>query len=152
MPPITRHPVNVEISHGVLMDKRIKNKGSVILIVVFIIALMSTIVMGMAQLNTEELLIMTNQMNSAQALESAYAGLNDAFAELYSDSSWTDGFTNKSFNSDSYTVSVTGSLPNLTLTSTATTQQGYIAKVETDVTVSSSSPYTVRVDELRINE
>jgi Tfp pilus assembly protein PilX len=134
------------------MDKRIKNNGSVILIVVFIIALMSTIVMGMAQLNTEELLIMTNQLNSAKALESAYAGLNDAFAELYSDSSWTTGFSNKSFNSGSYTVSVTGSFPNLMLTSMATTQQGYIAKVETDVTVSSSSPYTVRVDELRINE
>ena len=134
------------------MDKRMKNNGSVILIVVFIIALMSTIVMGMAQMNTEELLIMTNQINSAKALESAYAGLNDAYAELYSDSNWTTGFTNKSFDSGSYTVSVTGSAPNLTLTSTATTQQGYIAKVESDVAVSISSPYTVRVDGLRINE
>jgi Tfp pilus assembly protein PilX len=134
------------------MDKRTKNNGSVMLIVVFIIALMSTIVMGIAQINTEELLIMTNQANSAQALESAYAGLNDAFAELHSDSSWTNGFTNKSFNGDSYTVSVTGSLPNLTLTSTATTSQGYVAKIESDVTVSFLSPYIVRVDELRINE
>jgi len=134
------------------MDKQTKNNGSVILMVVFIIALMSTIVMGIAQLNTEELLIMTNQINSTKALETAYAGLNDAFAELYFDSSWTNGFTNKSFNGGSYTVSVTGSYPNLTLTSTATTQQGYIAKAESDVSVSSSSPYTVRVDELRINE
>ena len=134
------------------MAMRIKNNGSVIVIVVFIIALMSTIVMGIAQLNTEELLIVSNQANFAQAMESAYAGLNDAFAELHSNSSWTSGFTNKSFNSDSYTVSVTGSLPNLTLASTATTAQGYIAKVESDVTVSSSSPYVVRVDELRRNE
>jgi Tfp pilus assembly protein PilX len=134
------------------MEKRIKNNGSVILIVIFIIALMSTIVMGIAQLNTEELLIMTNHANSTHALESAYAGLNDAFAELYSDSSWTTGFTNKSFNSDSYTVTVAGSLPNLTLTSTATTSQGYIAKIESDVTVSDTTPHVVRVDELRINE
>ena len=122
------------------------------LIVVFIIALMSIVVMGIAQINTEELLIMTNQTNAAHALESAYAGLNDAFAELHSDSSWTSGFTNKSFNSDSYTVSVTGSLPNLTLASIATTAQGYVAKIESDVTVSFLSPYIVRVDELRINE
>ena len=134
------------------MDKQTKNNGSVILIVVFIIALMSTIVMGIAQINTEELLIMNNQANSAQALESAYAGLNDAFAELRFDSDWTDGFTDKSFNGGLYTVSIEGSLPKLTLTSTATTSQGYIAKVESDVTVSNSSPYTVRVDELRINE
>ena len=134
------------------MDKRIRKNGSVILIVVFIIALMSTVVAGIAQINTEELMIMTNQANSAQALCSAYAGLNDAFAELRSDSGWIDGFTNKSFNGGSYTVSVSGSLPDITLISTATTSQGFVAKVQSDVTVSTSSPYIVRVDELRINE
>lgn len=134
------------------MDKRTKNKGSVILIVVFIIALMSTVVAGIAQMNTEELMLMTNQINAAQAMESAHAGLNDAFAELYADSGWTDGFASKSFSDGTYTVTVSGIFPKLTLTSTAATSQGFSAKIESDVTVSASSPYTLRVDELRINE
>lgn len=134
------------------MNRRIKNNGSVILIVVFIIALLSTVVMGIAQINTEELLIVSNQANSAQAVEAAYAGLNDAFAELRSDSSWDSGFTDKSFNSGSYSVSVAGSLPDLTVSSTSQTSQGFIANVQADITVSSASPYTVRVVKVRINE
>ena len=134
------------------MDKRIGQKGTVLLIVVFVIALLSTVVVGIAQINTEELMLMSNQANAAQALESAYAGLNDAFSELRSDSSWTDGFSSKSFNGGNYTVAVSGSLPNLVIDSTATTANGFVAKVSADVTVSTSSPYVIRVDELRINE
>lgn len=134
------------------MNKRIKHKGTVILIVVFIIALLSTVVVGIAQINTEELMLMNNQANAAQALESAYAGLNDAFSELRLDSSWTSGFTNKSFNSGTYTVAISGSLPSLVVESMATTAKGFVSKVQADVTVSPDSPYVVRVDELRVNE
>ena len=134
------------------MNKRTKNKGSVILIVVFIIALMSTVVAGIAQMNTEELMLMTNQINAAQAIELAHAGLNDAFAELYADSGWTGGFASKSFSDGTYTVTVSGTFPKFTLISTAATSQGFAAKIESDVTVSASSPYILRVDELRINE
>ena len=128
------------------------NKGSVILIVVFIIALLSAVVVGIAQINTEELMLTTNQINSAQAIEAAYAGMNDAFAHLRSDSGWTTGFSNKSFNRGSYSVTVTGTLPELIVTSTAVTSSGFTAKVIAEITVSNNSPYIIRVDQLKVNE
>ena len=134
------------------MNMRNKHRGSVILIVVFIIALLSTIVVGIAQINTEELMLMTNQINAAQAIEAAYAGLNDALAQLRSDSGWTAGFSNKTFNGGSYTVTVSGSLPELTINSTASTSSGFTARAVAEVTVSSDSPYVVRIDKLKVNE
>ena len=128
------------------------NNGSVLLIAIFATALLSAVVIGMLQMNTEEIQVMRNQIYAAQALAIAEAGLNDAFSELRVDSSWDDGFTDKSFNDDSYTVTVSGTLPNLTITSTGTSSQGFVARVEADVTVSGLSPYIIRIDNLRINE
>jgi hypothetical protein len=106
----------------------------------------------MAQMNTEEIQLMRNQIFAAYALATAEAGLNDAFSEIRADPNWTTGFTDKAFNGGSYTVTVTGSLPNRTITSTGTSSEGFVAKVEADVTISTSSPYIIRIDNLRINE
>ncbi|MGD8786297.1 MAG: hypothetical protein PVJ60_02650 [Phycisphaerales bacterium] len=129
-----------------------KNNGSVFLITIFIIALLSAAVIGMLQVNTEEIQLMRNQIFAAQALAVAEAGLNDAFSELRADSGWTDGFTDKSFNGGSYTVAVSGTLPNLIITSTGTSSQSFVARVEADITLSSGSPYIIRIDRLGINE
>jgi len=134
------------------MKVKRKNNGSVLLITIFVVALLSAITIGMLQMNTEEIQLMRNQIYAADALAIAEAGLNDAFAEIRADSSWTTGFTNKAFNDDTYTVTVTGTLPNRTITSTGTSSQSFVAKVEADVTVGSSSPYIMRIDNLRINE
>ena len=134
------------------MKARLRNNGSVLLITIFMVALLSAITIGILQINTEEIQLMRNQIRAAEALATAEAGLNDAFAELRADSTWTTGFTNKAFNDDSYTVTVTGSLPNLTITSIGTSSQGFVAKVEADITVGSSSPYVIAIDNLRINE
>ena len=95
---------------------------------------------------------MRNQIRAADAVAIAEAGLNDAFAEIRVDSSWTTGFTDKAFNDDSYTVTVTGTLPNRTITSTGTSSQGFVAKAEADITVGSGSPYAIAVNNFRINE
>ena len=58
----------------------------------------------------------------------------------------------KAFNDDSYTVTVSGTLPNLTVTSTGTTDAGFVCRIESDITVGTSSPYVIRIDNLRINE
>lgn len=129
-----------------------KNNGSALLITVFAIALLSVLVIGMLQINTEEIQLMQNQIYAAKALAIAEAGLNDAFAQFRVDSGWDDGFNNKSFDGGSYTVTVTGTLPNHTIESTGTTSQGFVGRVEADVTISSSSPYIIRIDSLRINE
>ena len=142
---------DISLSH-IYMKKKTKNNGTVFLMVVFAIALIATITVGIMVMTTEELQLMQNQLFAAEAIETAEAGLNDAFAQIRSASSWTTGFTNKAFNSGSYTVTVTGTLPNRTITSTGTSPQGYVARVVTNVTVGTSAPYIIRIDNLRVNE
>ncbi len=134
------------------MNRKFRHRGSVLLIVIFVIALLAAVVMGMLQLSTEEIKLVHNQISAAHALAVAEAGLNDAFSKLRTDPNWSAGFTDKDFNNGLYTVAVSGSLPNLTITSTGTSSQGFVARVGSDVTVSSSSPYIIRIDNLRINE
>jgi type II secretory pathway component PulK len=134
------------------MKKHMKNNGMVFLVVVFAIALLTTITVGILVMTTEELQLMQNQLYAAQAMCTAEAGLNDAFAQIRSASSWTTGFTNKAFNGGSYTVTVTGTLPDRTITSTGTSPQGYIARISADVTINTSSPYSIRIDKLKVNE
>lgn len=134
------------------MKLKLRNNGSVFLMTIFVIALLSALVMGMLQMSTEEIQLMRNQNYAAQALAVAEAGLNSAFAAIRADSGWRTGYTDISFNSGSYVVTVTGTLPNLTIISTGTSPQGFVARAAADVTVSSSSPYVVRIDNLRINE
>ena len=129
------------------MKMRMKNNGTVFLIVVFAIALMATITMGILVMTTEELQLMQNQLYAVQAMCTAEAGLNAAFAQIRSNSSWTTGFTNTSFNGGSYTVTVTGT----TITSTGTSPQGYIATMAANVTISTVSPYKIRINQLRVN-
>ena len=134
------------------MKTKQRNNGAVFLVIIFAIALMATITVGIMVMTTEELQLMQNQLYAAHAVATAEAGLNDAFAEIRSDSSWTTGFTGKSFNGGTYDVVVNGSLPNRTIISTGTSAQGYVAEVNAVVMVGSSSPYPIRIDSLRINE
>ncbi len=139
------------------MKKNIYNSGSVMLTAVFAIALLSALVIGILQMNTEEIQLMQNQIYAAQARAVAEAGLNDAFSEIRDDSTWTAGFTDKSFNGGEYDVTVSGTLPFLTITSTGTTAQNFTARVEADIAVGvtnpySTGPYVIRIDKLRVNE
>jgi Tfp pilus assembly protein PilX len=133
------------------MKRKFRHNGSVLLIAIFVTALLSAVVIGILQLNTEEVQLMLNQIYAAEALATAEAGLNDAFAELRADSSWAAGFTDKAFAGGSYSVTVAGTLPDLVISSTGTSSHGFVAKVETKVTVGSSAPYVIRIDEMRTN-
>jgi Tfp pilus assembly protein PilX len=134
------------------MKTKQKNNGTVLLITIFATALLSAITIGILQINTEEIQLMRNQIYAAEAMAIAEAGLNDAFSELRLDRDWDSGFSNKVFDNGSYTVTLSGSLPNPTIESTGTSAQGFVAKVEADITVGSTSPYIIRIDSLRINE
>ena len=136
------------------MKTKPRNNGSVLLITIFAIALLSVLVMGMLQMNTEEIQLMQNHVWAAQALAIAEAGLNDAFARIRADDEWIGPLTDVSFNGGSYDVTVTGTLLNRTIVSTGTSSQGFVARVEADITVdtSDSSDHTIRIDNLRINE
>ena len=134
------------------MTDRQRHNGSVTLIVIFTIALLSTIVIGMLQLNTEEILLMQNYIYAAESRSIAEAGLNAAFAELRGDSGWTMGFADIAFAGGNYSVAVLGTSPNLTVDATSITSRGYASRVEADITVGNSSPYIIKIDELRINQ
>ena len=123
--------------------------GSSLLMVVFVTALLGAVVIGYLQMNTEEIQLMQNHVYGAEALATAEAGLNDALAQLRSDSSWDTGFSNKAFNGGSYTVMVDGT----SITATATTSRGFVARVQAELTISSDGPpYVIRIDTVRVNE
>ncbi|MHC4435067.1 MAG: hypothetical protein ACYTBS_24790 [Planctomycetota bacterium] len=135
------------------MKAKFKNNGTVLVMTIFIVALMSAVVMGILQMNTEQIQLMRNHVYAAEAIATAEAGLNAAFAVIRADSSWAVGYAAVPFNGGSYTVTIAGALPNRTIESTGTSPQGFIAQVDADVTVGTSGPpYDVTIDELRINE
>ena len=136
----------------VMKTRRKENKGTVLLAVVFAVALLSVLTMGMLQINTEELQLMCNQLYAAHALTTADAGLNDALSQIRLDDQWVGPYAGEPFNGGSYDVTVSGTLPNLTIISQGTSAQGFVAKVQADVTVDNVSPYIIRIDNLRINE
>jgi Tfp pilus assembly protein PilX len=133
------------------MKTKMKNNGTVFLIVVFAIALFTTITVGILAVTTEELQLMQNQLYAAQAMCIAEAGLNDAFAQIRANPSWTTGFPNTSFNGGSYIVTVE-TTPKRRITSTGISSQGYMARMAADVTTSTNSPCKIRIDNLRINK
>lgn len=125
--------------------------------VVFAIAMLSALTIGILQMHTEDIQLMQNQVNAAQALTVAEAGLNDAFAQLRASSSWTPdaSYTDKSFPGyGTYTVTYEGSPPDPNITSEGTTSQGFVARVKADITIdtSGSGNHTIRIDNLRVNE
>jgi len=126
-------------------------KGSVLLIAVFTIAVITVLVGGMLAITTEQLQLLSNQTSSAQAFQVAEAGINDAMASLRSNRTWNAGFTNKTFWIGSYTVDINNiDLPTVVIRSVAAAN-GYTARMTAQVTVGDSSPYAVRMDNLRIN-
>jgi Tfp pilus assembly protein PilX len=133
-----------------------ENNGSVLLIVVFAIALMSVLTIGILEMHTEEIQLMQNHVNAAQALAVAEAGLNDAFAQIWLSSTWMPdaSYTNKSFPGyGTYSVTYEGSLPDPNIISEGTSSLGYIARAKAEITVGSSGPpYIIRIDNYRINE
>jgi type II secretory pathway component PulK len=131
------------------MKKEIKKSGSILVVVVFAIALLTAFVAGMLQLNAEQIQLMRNEVYAAQAKAIAEAGIAYAFAQLRKDSGWTTKEYTENFGDGSYTVSAT----DCNVISTGTSAQGFTARVQADITIGGSvSPYIVRVDKLRINE
>jgi len=128
-----------------------RNNGSVFLVVVFAIALMATITMGILQMSTEELQILQNQLYSTEAKATAEAGLNDAFSQIRTTGS-AAAISSTSFNGGTYVVTVEGSGSDPNVISTGTSSQGYVARLKAEVTIGTSSPYVVQIDKLRINE
>ncbi|HUT29884.1 MAG TPA: hypothetical protein VMX13_08840 [Sedimentisphaerales bacterium] len=143
---------NCKVAQNMGQRPKISNGGSVLLIAIFVIALLSAVVIGILQVNTEQIQIMRNQIGAAEALAIAEAGLNDGFAQIRADDKWATGFADKAFEGGSYAVTIAGSGPNLKIVSTGSSARGFVARVEADVTLGGPAPYVIRIDNLRINE
>jgi hypothetical protein len=135
----------------VVAVKKTSCSGSVLLIVVFVLALTAALVAGMLQLTTEELLQVKNQKETARAFAVAEAGLHDAIAAIRQDISWNSGFSHKPFFEDAYSVSVSGVPPLLTIDSTGETSTGYRAVLRAEVRTGLTAPYPVRIESFRVN-
>ena len=124
------------------------------MIVVFAAALLSALVIGILQISTEEIQLMQNQVFAAQALQTAEAGLNLAFAQIRADDEWTGPITNEPFNGGTCDVTVTGTLPNLTVTSQAVSADSFAATVQAGITVDTvgTSNHAIAINNFRINE
>jgi Tfp pilus assembly protein PilX len=127
---------------------RHRQAGSVLLLVVFLVALLAATVMGHLHVNAEELQLMQNHIWGVEALAIAEAGLNDALAQLRQDATWNRGFAAKPFHGGSYSVAVRGS----TVEATGVTSRGFVARVRAEIAVESGGPpYLLRITALRIN-
>jgi Tfp pilus assembly protein PilX len=145
-------PVEILIRelHRKNMKRKMKNNGSVLLVVIFVIALLTAFTVGMLQLHSEQFQIMKNEIFTAQSNLIAQAGIADALARLRTNQALPTNF-NASFGGGSYSVTVAGSLPDPNFTAVGTSAQGFTTNISADVTVDTSS-YVVRIDKLRINE
>jgi type II secretory pathway component PulK len=123
-----------------------KNDGVALLIVVFVIALLAAVAIGMLELNTEDIQLVQNQINAAQAVATTEAGLNDALSRIRQSGNPNTNISSTPFNGGSYTV--TG---GSTITSIGTTAQGFTARVDANITIGTTSPYIIRINKLCIN-
>ena len=132
------------------MKIQTKNNGSVLLITVFAIALLTAFVVGMLEMNSEQIQLMRNEIYTAQARAIAEAGLAYAFSQLRTNSAWRGPYTSD-FGGGSYTVKATDS--PLDINSIGTSPQGFKSKVRADITIGGTAgSYVVRIDKLRINQ
>jgi len=141
------------------MKARLRNKGVVLLIVVFVIGLLAVTVIGILQINTEEIQLVTSHVRAAEALAIAEAGLNDALCQLRLDRNWTGGLrgTVKDFANGTYRIKAEPGITGSNITSTASLKPpaaDFQAEIQALVTIQNAPlpPYIVRIDNLKINE
>jgi hypothetical protein len=126
------------------------------MLTVFVIAMLSTLVVGMLKINSEEIQLIRNQIYAAQALALAEAGLNSAMAKMREDPAWKVGWDHMAvpaklnFTGGEFSVEVDDN--KVTITASVDSWQGYTSTVEAEVTMSADSPHIIRIDNYRVNE
>jgi Tfp pilus assembly protein PilX len=138
--PVSNNPISI-INHR-------PKAGSALLMVVLLAALLAAVVMGHLQVNAEEMQIMQNHFGGAEAQAIAEAGLHEALAQLRQDPEWRPQGADRPLGDGSYRVVVEGP----TVTSTAVTSRGYVAKVRAEVKEGApGSDNGLQIDRWQIN-
>jgi hypothetical protein len=139
-----------------MMKRKLKYSGSVFILSVFVIAMLSTLVMGMLKVNSTEIQLVRNRIWASQALALAEGGLNVAMAEMREDPAWKTGLEHmavpaiENFTGGEYNVEIDGN--HIVITASVDSWQGYTATIEAEVTVSGDEPHIIRIDNYRVNE
>jgi Tfp pilus assembly protein PilX len=94
------HPSSIP-NHPSSIIHHPSESGSVLLVVVLLVALLAAVVMGHLQVNTEEIQLVQNHVGGAEAMALAEAGLNDALAQLRRNPDWCAGYADKPFGGGS---------------------------------------------------
>lgn len=141
------HPVQLikNDKKGMSTKRVIKNqRGFVLLLTTFIIALGAALIIGFLQVSTTDLQIVRNDQYATRALYIAEAGIEDALYELTLDSNWNAGFTNKAFAGETYTVTLTGAAPNpRVIDSVSTVGSSFQKHLQVQVSMSGSNPAVI---------
>ena len=120
-----------------------------LLMTVFAIAFAVALVVGFLQASLTDLKIARNTQYSKRALYIADAGIEDAVSELRWLRFWSDGFADKPFAGDSYTVTVANTYPTAVIDSIGTVSGGFQKHARAGVTILGPpyhKPYPVIVD------
>ena len=135
------------------MNKCPKKNGSVLILAVFAIAIITTLAAGMLQLSYEQIQLMQNQLYATEAFEISQAGLNSAFAQIRDDPNWNTGFAASSFAYGSFTVDVNNTdMPAITIRSVGTNNKGYSARITANCIVADQGPAAIRIAKLTVNK
>ncbi|MHC4158770.1 MAG: hypothetical protein ACYSSO_06795 [Planctomycetota bacterium] len=139
------------------MKLKFRDKGSVLVMSVFVIIMVSALVIGILQINLSEVWLTQHRVNAAQARAVAEAGLNDALARIRIDpNGTTEDFSQTlpaagDFAGGQYTVDVNSD--TITVTADVNEWVGYRATLEAEITVSDgNTPHIIRIDSVKVNE
>lgn len=146
------------------------NSGSILLITVFTIAMLSTLVVGILAANTSEIQLVQNQLYAVQALALAEAGLNTVMAQIRNDATWRQDIPTVEETVHYKNMWVDGGMPanaeefadgyyivgfdggRVVITAGVKSWRGYVAIIEAQVTISPGVPHIIRIDNLKVNE
>lgn len=129
--------------------KKVNNieRGAVLIIALMVASALSLLIISTLEMVTSGTYIANNHKKYLQSLYIADAGVEDSIKHLRANPSWSAGFSNKSFESGIYTVSINNSsYPLITITSTGTVNNNSVT-IESQVEIIDTglSEYLVKV-------
>ncbi|MFH1360539.1 MAG: hypothetical protein ABIJ41_05825 [Candidatus Omnitrophota bacterium] len=130
------------------------SRGSVLLLVVFLLFFLALFVIGISQLASTDFQIAQNNKFSLMAYYVAEAGIGRSIYELRQNNNWSAGFNQVQFPigaNSTYTVAVTnGPGPMVTLNSLGVVENTYRRRIFVRLMVLPTSvPYPLRIRDYR---
>ncbi|MEK7298880.1 MAG: hypothetical protein AAB066_03225 [Candidatus Margulisiibacteriota bacterium] len=133
-----------------------RSTGSVLVMAVFLIGMVTILVSAHALVINTDLQIVKNVIYTNEARNVAEAGIEDAISELRNNYLWQAGFSDKAFPinaTSTYTVTVLNNYPSITLDSVGNVLGQYQCHIRVQLIVMGAplaAPYAIRVDRWEI--